>query len=65
MIKESKAHTKTFSHEEALKKTTEYFKGDELAASVWISKYALKDSFGKLYECTPDDMHRRLAGGDS
>ena len=61
MIKESKTQARTFSYDEALKKTIEYFKGDELAASVWINKYALKDSYGKIYECTPDDMHRRLA----
>lgn len=42
--------------------TLEYFNGDELAARVWASKYALKDSYGNLYELTPDDMHRRLAG---
>lgn len=42
-------------------KTKEYFKDDELAASVWINKYAMKDSFGNLYECTPKDMHQRLA----
>ncbi len=50
-----------FPYEEALAKTKEYFKGDELAASVWVNKYAMKDSFGNLYECTPEDMHRRLA----
>ena len=50
-----------FPYEEAVAKTKEYFKGDELAASVWINKYAMKDSFGNLYECTPEDMHRRLA----
>ncbi|HHV03849.1 MAG: adenosylcobalamin-dependent ribonucleoside-diphosphate reductase [Bacteroidales bacterium] len=50
-----------FPYEEALAKTKEYFNGDELAASVWINKYAMKDSFGNLYECTPEDMHRRLA----
>jgi len=61
MIKESKTQAKTFSYEEALKKSTKYFKGDELAASVWINKYALKDSYGKIYECTPDDMHKRLS----
>lgn len=55
------AGKKTFSYDEALKSSIEYFKGDELAATVWINKYALKDSFGKLYEKTPDDMHRRLA----
>ncbi|MEI8204063.1 MAG: adenosylcobalamin-dependent ribonucleoside-diphosphate reductase [Bacteroidota bacterium] len=40
---------------------TEYFRGDTLAASVWINKYALKDSFNNIYERTPDDMHRRIA----
>jgi ribonucleoside-diphosphate reductase alpha chain len=44
-----------------LKSSIEYFKGDELAATVWINKYALKDSFGNLFEKTPDDMHKRLA----
>ena len=43
------------------KMATEYFKGDELAANVWINKYALKDSQGEIYESTPDDMHWRLA----
>jgi ribonucleoside-diphosphate reductase alpha chain len=52
---------KTYTHEEAVKASLEYFKGDELAATVWVSKYALKDSQGNLYELTPDDMHRRLA----
>ncbi|MDM8003919.1 MAG: adenosylcobalamin-dependent ribonucleoside-diphosphate reductase [Bacteroidota bacterium] len=52
---------KTFTYEEAIKATRLYFGGDDLAAKVWASKYALKDSFGNLYEKTPDDMHRRLA----
>lgn len=52
---------KTYTHEEALKASAEYFGGDELAASVFINKYALKDSKGNLYEKTPDDMHRRIA----
>lgn len=47
---------------EAIKQSTAYFKGDTLAASVWVNKYALKDSEGNLYELTPDDMHRRIAG---
>ena len=47
--------------EEVLKKSTEYFRGDSLAASVWANKYALKDSEGNFYELTPDDMHRRIA----
>jgi ribonucleoside-diphosphate reductase alpha chain len=51
----------TYSHEEALQSSIEYFKGDELAATVWLSKYALKDSYGNLYEKTPDDLHRRIA----
>lgn len=51
----------TYSPEEAFKASVEYFNGDELAARVWANKYALKDSFGHLYEKTPDDMHRRLA----
>lgn len=50
-----------FSHEEALAAATEYFQGDALAASVWLNKYALKDSFGKIYERNPDEMHRRIA----
>lgn len=52
---------KTYSYEEALATATDYFKGDTLAASVWVNKYALKDSFGKIYEKSPDDMHRRIA----
>jgi ribonucleoside-diphosphate reductase alpha chain len=50
-----------YSHDEIVEASIEYFKGDELAARVWANKYALKDSFGNLYEKTPDDMHRRLA----
>jgi ribonucleoside-diphosphate reductase alpha chain len=46
---------------EALEASKEYFGGDELAASVWVNKYALKDSYGRIYELTPDDMHRRMA----
>lgn len=51
----------TSTYKEAFDASLDYFKGDELAANVWINKYALKDSFGKIYERTPDDMHRRLA----
>ena len=54
-------HRKTYRYEEALKASVEYFGGDELAASVWVNKYALKDSYGHIYERTPDDMHRRIA----
>jgi ribonucleoside-diphosphate reductase alpha chain len=50
-----------YSHDEAVEASIRYFKGDELAARVWANKYALKDSFGNLYEKTPDDMHHRLA----
>ena len=53
--------TRTYSYEEALKGAVEYFDGDELAASVWVNKYALKDSYGNIYERTPDDMHHRIA----
>ena len=53
---------KKISHEEALEKSLDYFKGDDLAARVWVNKYALKDSDGNIYEATPDDMHRRIAG---
>ncbi|PWJ60115.1 ribonucleoside-diphosphate reductase alpha chain [Dyadobacter jejuensis] len=53
---------KTYTTEEAYQASFQYFKGDDLAARVWVNKYALKDSFGQLYELTPDDMHRRIAG---
>jgi ribonucleoside-diphosphate reductase alpha chain len=58
---EPQTGTKTYSQDEAFQASLEYFKGDDLAARVWVNKYALKDSFGNLYERTPDDMHRRLA----
>lgn len=50
-----------FSFEDAYEASVEYFKGDELAARVWATKYALKDSEGNYYELTPDDMHHRIA----
>lgn len=53
--------TEIYTFDEAYKASREYFKGDELAARVWVNKYALKDSYGNLYEHTPDDMHHRLA----
>jgi ribonucleoside-diphosphate reductase alpha chain len=53
--------TKTFTPEEIKEASFKYFKGDDLATKVWATKYALKDSFGNIYELTPDDMHRRLA----
>ena len=52
---------KTYTHDEAYQASLEYFLGDELAARVWVNKYALKDSFGNLYEKDPNDMHHRLA----
>ncbi len=52
---------KTYNYEEVFEATKEYFKGDLLAATVWVNKYALKDSQGKIYERTPDDMHHRIA----
>ncbi len=52
---------KTYTYDEAYHASLQYFKGDELAARVWATKYALKDSFGHLYEQTPDDMHHRIA----
>lgn len=58
---EPQTEKRTYSQDEAYEASLEYFKGDDLAARVWVNKYALKDSFGHLYEQTPDDMHRRLA----
>lgn len=52
----------TYSYEEAFQATLAYFDGDELAARVWVNKYAMKDSFGNIYEKSPADMHHRLAG---
>lgn len=52
---------KIYTNEDAFNAAFDYFKGDELAARVWVNKYALKDSAGNLYELTPDDMHWRLA----
>lgn len=53
---------KTYTFDEAFKASKEYFAGDELAAKVWVNKYALKDAFGNIFEKTPTDMHHRLAG---
>lgn len=53
--------SQTYTYDEAFAATLKYFDGDELAARVWVSKYALKDSAGNLYELTPDDMHHRIA----
>lgn len=59
-IKSSQSE-RTYTADEAFQASLEYFKGDDLAARVWVNKYALKDSFGAIYEATPDDMHRRIA----
>ncbi len=61
MSVQKKEKVKTYSFEEALEKSIEYFNGDELAATVWINKYALKNSEGDLFELTPNDLHKRLA----
>ena len=53
--------SKSYTYDEAFQSSLEYFKGDELAARVWVNKYALKDSFGNIYEKNPEDMHMRLA----
>ena len=53
--------TKTYQYDDAYQSSVQYFEGDDLAAKVWVSKYALKDSDGNIYEQTPDDMHRRIA----
>ena len=52
---------KTYAYEEAFKASLEYFAGDELAARVWVNKYAMKDSFGNIFEKSPADMHHRIA----
>ena len=52
---------KTYSYEEAFEASLAYFAGDELAARVWVNKYAMKDSFGNIYEKSPADMHWRIA----
>ena len=53
---------KNYAYEEAFQASLEYFGGDELAARVWVNKYAMKDSFGHIFECSPTDMHHRIAG---
>lgn len=52
---------KTYSYEEAFEASLKYFAGDELAARVWVNKYAMKDSFGNIFEKSPEDMHWRIA----
>ncbi|MGB3841312.1 MAG: ribonucleotide reductase N-terminal alpha domain-containing protein, partial [Bacteroidales bacterium] len=60
-MSENKNKPKSYTYEEAIEASTQYFNGDQLAATVWVNKYALKDSKGNIYELTPDDMHWRLA----
>ncbi|TRZ43745.1 adenosylcobalamin-dependent ribonucleoside-diphosphate reductase [Robertkochia solimangrovi] len=55
------ATQRIYTQEEAYQASLAYFKGDDLAARVWVNKYALKDSQGNIFELTPDDMHRRIA----
>ena len=52
---------KTYSYNEAYEASLNYFQGDELAARVWVNKYAMKDSYGHIYEHSPEDMHWRIA----
>lgn len=52
---------KSYTQDEAYEASLKYFKGDDLAARVWVNKYALKDSEGNIFELTPDDMHHRIA----
>ncbi len=54
-------NNKTFTYDEAFEASLKYFGGDELAARVWVNKYAMKDSFGNIYEKSPEDMHWRIA----
>ncbi|MGN0006703.1 MAG: ribonucleotide reductase N-terminal alpha domain-containing protein, partial [Alistipes sp.] len=58
--KESQPISKV-NYADAVAESIKYFDGDELAATVWVSKYALKDSFGNIYESSPEKMHMRLA----
>jgi ribonucleoside-diphosphate reductase alpha chain len=60
-VETSQTKPKAFTQDEAFKAAVVYFKGDDLAARVWVNKYALKDSEGNIYEKNPDDMHRRIA----
>ncbi|GAA4320347.1 adenosylcobalamin-dependent ribonucleoside-diphosphate reductase [Pontixanthobacter gangjinensis] len=60
-VEEKPVVPQTYTQEQAFEASLKYFKGDDLAARVWVNKYALKDSDGNIYELTPNDMHRRIA----
>ncbi len=60
-MQKPKTQEKIYSYDEAYAAALKYFEGDELAARVWVTKYALKDPYGNIYELSPDDMHRRIA----
>ncbi len=60
-IQIQETYTQKYSSEEAFAAALDYFKGDDLAARVWLTKYALKDSDGNIYEKSPEDMHKRIA----
>lgn len=62
MTKAAMTLPKSYTNDEAYAASLRYFGGDDLAARVWVNKYALKDSAGNIYEKDPDDMHRRIAG---
>ena len=53
--------SKTYNYNDVLSKTIEYFKGNQEAAKLWVSKYALKNSLGDIYDKSPADMHRRIS----
>ncbi len=61
-IKEINAQLEGYAYDDVMNLTREYFGGDELATTVWLSKYALKDSYGRIYESSPVQMHQRIAG---
>lgn len=60
-VTDRKIEIKKYTNEEVFEAALAYFKGDDLAARVWLSKYALKDSAGDIYEKSPEDMHHRIA----
>jgi ribonucleoside-diphosphate reductase alpha chain len=61
MLDNKTKHKIIYTYDDVYTKTLAYFNGDKLAAEVWISKYALKDNFGNIYECSPVEMHKRIA----